>query len=329
LQERARVIEGFKAQILNKLSAFEKVGNKWQPVAEGLRNKNMFNLVWNELRAMGEAGQAVTKRPNIGEVVNFTNKQGELLTGVIRAITGQRVEIDMAGKTVVAMLSQLSLPEIKPQGEGKGEVKFQGMTKEEWIADRLTKIDYIRAKKAESEIPKLVDKKKELLKELNIKQDVLSFSDKNKLQSELKTVSDKLRQAENYVAKVKNIGNLFDAGVEQSKLSQPQGEGKIELPEITIPKNANTQQLQISLREAVDKALEFSSKYKLPAEKEPLSFEVVYNTKGAIQPGGSAVKWNNQQLLDKIQEIKWALGDYNKAYFKLSQPQREGNNINQ
>lgn len=111
LQERARVVEGFKAQIVNKLTAFEKVGDKWQPVAEGLKNKNMVNLLWNELRAMGEVGQASLRRPTIGDVVSFANPKGELLTGIIRSITGQRAEIDMAGKMVVATLSQLSLAE--------------------------------------------------------------------------------------------------------------------------------------------------------------------------------------------------------------------------
>ena len=77
-----------------------------------------------------EAGQALIKRPKIGQVVNFTDPQGLIKAGTIKEVLGERAVINLEGKEIIATLSQLSLPEVKeikppevkePQPTGEGQ----------------------------------------------------------------------------------------------------------------------------------------------------------------------------------------------------------------
>jgi hypothetical protein len=66
-----------------------------------------------------EAGSIPITRAKVGQSVNFTDPKGLVKSGIIKEITGERAIIDLSGREVVATLSQLSLPEPQPTGEGK------------------------------------------------------------------------------------------------------------------------------------------------------------------------------------------------------------------
>jgi len=66
---------------------------------------------------LSEVGSIPISKAKIGQSVNFTDPKGIVLSGVIKEITGQRAIINLAGKEVVATLSQLSLPEVATGGK--------------------------------------------------------------------------------------------------------------------------------------------------------------------------------------------------------------------
>ncbi len=129
LNGREALVRKYEDALLQKLSAYETVGGKVQTVAEGeIAKTKVVNLLYSELKnlnaQLGEAGEALIKRPKIGDIVSF--KKGEqLLTGAIESITGNLASINLGkgAEAVVASLNQLSLPkveEVKPT-EGKVE----------------------------------------------------------------------------------------------------------------------------------------------------------------------------------------------------------------
>jgi hypothetical protein len=113
----------FKNRLLGRLTAPEvpageagtlgTVGEKISPsiLQNYASRKSLFSLLKEELGVMGERGSAII--PKIGQTVKFTNPEGAILKGVIKEITGQRAIIDMDGRQVVAVLSQLSVPTSK------------------------------------------------------------------------------------------------------------------------------------------------------------------------------------------------------------------------
>jgi len=121
IKMRDTLVNGFRNTLLQKLSALEVTETGTQTVAAGMvQKKNTIGMLIEELSALGEAGRL--KLPKVGQVVNFTNKEGQSLVGTIKEIMGQRAIIDMEGRQIVATLSQLSVPEVpQPQGEGKVE----------------------------------------------------------------------------------------------------------------------------------------------------------------------------------------------------------------
>lgn len=102
--------------------------------------KNLFSLLREEIGAMGERGSAII--PKVGQSVQFTNPDGIILKGVIKEIIGQRAIINMDGRQVVAVLSQLSLPKVEQAAEGKLEKQYYEMTKEEF--GQLPIIKYVK-----------------------------------------------------------------------------------------------------------------------------------------------------------------------------------------
>ncbi len=87
-------------------------------------NKSSIGMILKEVKLMGERGSAII--PKIGQSVQFKNPQGELLSGIIKEITGQRAIINLGGKEVVATLSQLSLPVAPTMPQIKAETPQGG-----------------------------------------------------------------------------------------------------------------------------------------------------------------------------------------------------------
>jgi len=79
--------------------------------------KSLFSLLQEEIGIVRRGSVII---PKLGQTVQFTNPEGIILKGIIKEIIGQRAIIEMDGRQVVAILSQLSIPEVEvPTGEGK------------------------------------------------------------------------------------------------------------------------------------------------------------------------------------------------------------------
>jgi hypothetical protein len=121
LNAREALVQGYQREALNKLSALE-AEMPGQTVAQmKIKGMNFFKILGQELKTlnlqMGETGQALLKRPEVGDVVSFTYK-GNTITETIQKIVGNRVEFPSG---IVATISQLSIPAptAPPTGEGK------------------------------------------------------------------------------------------------------------------------------------------------------------------------------------------------------------------
>lgn len=131
LKSRDILVKQYEEAFVRKLSAIEVVGSKVQTVAEGeLSKTKMVNLLYSELKdlnlKLGEAGQAIIKRPKVGDTVAF-QKGEESLSGVIKAITGNIAEVNLGkgSEAIIVAINQLSsveapkqpiLPPKEPQG---------------------------------------------------------------------------------------------------------------------------------------------------------------------------------------------------------------------
>lgn len=126
----------FKNRLLARLSAPEipsaemgtlgKLTGEIEPsvLQNYASRKSLFSLLAEEVQVVGERGFALI--PKIGQTVQFTNPQGIILKGTIKEIIGQRAIIDMDGRQIVAVLSQLSkvIPELaKPEVTVPEEIK--------------------------------------------------------------------------------------------------------------------------------------------------------------------------------------------------------------
>ncbi|MDD3088307.1 MAG: hypothetical protein PHP89_07075, partial [Candidatus Omnitrophica bacterium] len=120
IKTRNALMNRWEQSAISKLQSLEVTeGGQVKTAAQlEIEGRNFFKLLGEEIKslnlAMGEAGSIPIKRPAVGQSVQFTNPEGIILKGVIKEITGQRAIIDMDGRQVVAVLSQLSLPEAQP-----------------------------------------------------------------------------------------------------------------------------------------------------------------------------------------------------------------------
>lgn len=156
LNAREALVNEFKMQALNKLSAIEETAGGWQNVAQGkIREMNFARLLAQELRLFGaepKIGLTISLTPKVGQAVSFTNAQGVVMEGIIREITGQRAIIDMVNadgvaKSIVATLSQI-VPNVPPEIPAEGKVYYHGtyskfkefMTPQEMPEDIATEV---------------------------------------------------------------------------------------------------------------------------------------------------------------------------------------------
>lgn len=106
----ADVKDGFKQAMILKLKAIDLTTGKTniQGYAE---RRSIIGMIGDELEARGVSAGLSIKNVKPGQVVSFKSGDKELI-GQVLEIQGKRVTIDLAGKQVVASLSQLSLPEL-------------------------------------------------------------------------------------------------------------------------------------------------------------------------------------------------------------------------
>lgn len=108
--------DGFIRAQMSKLGALEvsNTGAVKTSASALYERKSMVNLILSELDNLTIRPQGVGSNianVKIGQKVSFT-EGGKDLIGTITEIVGKRATIDMGGKQVVAMLSQLRVPEV-------------------------------------------------------------------------------------------------------------------------------------------------------------------------------------------------------------------------
>jgi len=114
--------DGFIRAQMSKLGALEvsATGNVKTSASVLYERRSMINLILSELDNLTIRPQGVganIANVKIGQKVSFT-EGGKSLVGTITELVGKRATIDMEGRQVVAMLSQLSVPipeEVKPK----------------------------------------------------------------------------------------------------------------------------------------------------------------------------------------------------------------------
>lgn len=127
LNARDFFMKGFQKEAISRLSALEETAGGFKTVAESeMKNISFMEALKGEIgtlnTSLGEAGQALTKRPNIGQTVVFEGGDKPLI-GIVKSITEDLVTLDMGvgAEEIVATLSQLSLPEVKEVAQIKQE----------------------------------------------------------------------------------------------------------------------------------------------------------------------------------------------------------------
>lgn len=110
----ARKIDETKSRLINaymeKLSAIDTdtMQTGWQQLAA---KKNLIGMLVQDLKSMGRAGQV-----RIGQSVTVQSK-GKDIVGKVIEVIGNRVTVEAEGRQIIAMMSQLKLPELPEKEE--------------------------------------------------------------------------------------------------------------------------------------------------------------------------------------------------------------------
>lgn len=102
--------EGYKQAVILKLKAIDTATGT-SAIEDYVSTRSMIGMIGDELDAAGvSAGLSIKQvKPKVGQTVSFES-DGKELVGEIAEITGKRAIINLAGKQVVATLSQLQPP---------------------------------------------------------------------------------------------------------------------------------------------------------------------------------------------------------------------------
>lgn len=233
----ADVKDGFKQAMILKLKAIDLTTGKTniQGYAE---RRSIIGMIGDELEARGVSAGLSIKNVKPGQVVSFKSGDKDLI-GQVLEIQGKRVTIDLAGKQVVASLSQLSLPEIPkeslpakklpdavPTSEIKsivrgntGQIKDQGETVSERTAFIQSLKDRVKAsKQAEKFTKQDIFDTQSAFTEL-VKKSGLEPQDQAKFINEIRNIqsAEDLSAAmkPSYWESGKNAGQIKDIGLEE------------------------------------------------------------------------------------------------------------------